>query len=518
MVTEIPPVTSRNGEMDPARLPHALYRAAQVREMDRMVIDEFGVPGAELMERAGAAAFRELRRTWPGARSVAVLAGLGNNGGDGFVIARLAAEAGLEVRVLQVGDADRTGGDAQAHAKRFRETGAAWESFGRIPDRVDVIVDALLGTGLDRSVSGPYADAIRQMNAHRAPVLSADIPSGLDADTGAVMGVAVAADVTVTFIALKQGLFTGEGPEACGRVVFAGLEAPPAIFARQILSARRLDWRKQGSLLERRSRSAHKGHFGHVLVVGGNYGLAGAARLASEAAARAGAGLVSLATRPEHVAAVVAARPEVMVQGLDDPAGLEALLERATVVAVGPGLGRDDWAGGLWQRVLSAGLPLVVDADALALLGEQPQRRDDWVLTPHPGEAARLLGIDPATVQHDRFAAAAELQGRFGGAVVLKGAGTLVHGGGTRPPAVCTQGNPGMATGGMGDVLTGIVAGLLAQGYDPGAAAETGVCLHAAAADRAARGGERGLLAGDLFAEIRPLINGVPVTGREGAQ
>jgi NAD(P)H-hydrate epimerase len=206
-----------------------------------------------------------------------------------------------------------------------------------------------------------------------------------------------------------------------------------------------------------------------------------------------------------------------MVQGLDDPAGLEALLERASVVAVGPGLGRDDWAGDLWQRVLSARRPLVVDADALGLLADQPQRRDDWVLTPHPGEAARLLGIDPATVQQDRFAAAAALQRRFGGAVVLKGAGTLVNAGGTRPPSVCTQGNPGMATGGMGDVLTGIVAGLRAQGYDPAAAAETGVCLHGAAADRAARSGERGLLAGDLFAEIRPLLNEVPAARRKGA-
>jgi NAD(P)H-hydrate epimerase len=205
-----------------------------------------------------------------------------------------------------------------------------------------------------------------------------------------------------------------------------------------------------------------------------------------------------------------------MVHGVSDPAGLETLLERASVVAVGPGLGRDDWARGLWQRVLSAGRPLVVDADALGLLADQPQRRDDWVLTPHPGEAARLLGTATADVQRDRFAAAAGLHGRFGGAVVLKGAGTLVSGGGTRPPSVCTQGNPGMATGGMGDVLTGIVAGLLAQGYDPGAAAETGVCLHGAAADRAARGGERGLLAGDLFPEIRPLLNGLPAVRQGG--
>jgi NAD(P)H-hydrate epimerase len=495
-------------------LPYALYRASQVRELDRIAIEEYGIPGEALMERAGAAVFRELRATWPRARDITVLAGTGNNGGDGFVVARLAQEAGLEVRVLQFGDPDRIRGDARIHAERYGATGAAWEAFDGLPPRTDIIIDALLGTGLDRPVEGRWAEAIRAVNGHPAPVIAVDIPSGLNADTGTAMGEVVAADITPTFIALKQGLFTADGPAACGRVVFDALEVPPRVYARQLLAARRLDWAKVSSLLRPRSRSAHKGRFGHVLVVGGNHGFAGAARLAAEAAARAGAGLVSLATRPGHVAAVVAARPEIMVRGIENAADLDDLLARATVIAVGPGLGRDEWARALWQRVMATPLPLVVDADALNLLAEMPRRRDDWVLTPHPVEAARLLETTVAAVQADRFAAAAALHARFGGVAVLKGPGTLIHGGGTRPPGVCTQGNPGMASGGMGDVLTGLVAGLLAQGIDSETASELGVCLHGAAADRAARSGERGLLAGDLLAEVRPLVN--PDSSRGG--
>ncbi len=491
------------------KLPYALYRAEQVREIDRLVIEQYGVPGTELMERAGQAVFENLQRLWPSARRLTVLCGLGNNGGDGYVIARLAAEAGMDVSVLQLGYADRLAGDAGVHAEKLRSTTVSWRPFDQIPDDTDVIVDAMLGTGLDRDVAGRWLAAIRASNAHRAPVLAVDVPSGLNADTGAVMGEVIKADVTVTFIALKQGLFTGEGPQACGDVHLAGLQIPPSVFERQMPSARRHDWAKQRTLLAARSRTAHKGDFGHVLVVGGNRGFGGAVRLASEAAARGGAGLTSLATRPEHVAPIVAARPEVMALGIGDPEEIRPLLRCASVVAVGPGLGRDKWAQGLWLRVLELEVPMVVDADALNLLAEKPRRRENWVLTPHPGEAGRLLGVDAREIQADRFVAAAEIQKRYGGVVVLKGPGTLIRDVGPRPPAVCTQGNPGMAGGGMGDVLTGFIASLLAQGLDAGAAAEMGVSMHAAAADRAALGGERGLLASDLFAEFRPLLNGL---------
>jgi len=490
------------------RLPQALYRAKQVRELDRLAIERYGIPGEVLMERAGQAAFEVLERRWPEAGRIVVLAGTGNNGGDGFVLARLALQAGKRVRVLQLGDPARISGDARTHADRFAALSGEWQPFdGRVPGNADLLVDAIFGTGLERPVEGAWAEAIEAMNRSRVPVLALDLPSGLHADTGAVLGTAVRAQATVTFIGLKQGMFTGEGPDCCGEVEFDALEVPARLYGHLVVSARRIDWAQQRELLQPRRATAHKGDFGHVLVVGGDHGMGGAARLAAEAALRTGAGLVSLATRPEHLAPVLATRPEIMVHGVEAPEQLDSLLRRATQVVVGPGLGRDAWGRALFEMVLAAGRPLVVDADGLNLLAEAPVQRDDWVLTPHPGEAARLLGTDAAGIQADRFAAAERLRSKLGGVVVLKGAGTLVASGGDRRPAVCSDGNPGMASGGMGDVLAGVVAGLLAQGMAPCVASEMGVCLHAAAADKAARAGRRGLLAMDLMSHVRRLAN-----------
>jgi NAD(P)H-hydrate epimerase len=491
------------------QLPHALYRAEQVRALDRAAIEEFGIPGAELMARAGGAAFALLRARWPQAHDVTVLAGTGNNGGDGFVLAEQARQAGLKVRVLQLGDPAGIRGDARQHARRYGEAGGEWRAFAGLPPATELIVDAMLGTGLERPLEGQWAAAVEAVNRASAPVLALDIPTGLHADTGTVLGSAVQADATISFIALKLGLFTGEGPACCGELFFDALEVPAPVYGRQIHAARRLDWAKQQALLSPRRRTAHKGDFGHVLVLGGDLGLGGAARMAAEAAARSGAGLVSVATRPEHVTACITARPEIMALGIADGSDLDGPLRRATVVAVGPGLGQREWGRALWARALDSGRPLVVDADALNLLAADPLQRDDWILTPHPGEAARLLGCAPREVQADRPAAAAALVQRYGGVVVLKGAGSVIAAPGNRPPAVCSEGNPGMASGGMGDLLTGLVAGLLAQGVAPADAAELGVCLHGAAGDRAARQGERGLLAGDLLAELRPLLNGL---------
>jgi NAD(P)H-hydrate epimerase len=489
-------------------LPRALYTAAQVRGFDRLAIERFGVPGLTLMERAGQAVFDLIRRRWPDARRLAVVTGTGNNGGDGFVVARLAREAGLGVLVLQLGDRARLQGDAAANALRWQELGGDWRRFEGIPAETDLIVDAILGTGLERDVTGGWAEAIVAVNAHPAPCLSIDIPSGLHSDSGAIMGTAVRASATVSFIGLKLGLFTADGPACSGEIVFDGLGMPAAVYASSVLTARRIDWSKQASLLAPRSRSAHKGHFGHVLVIGGNHGFGGAARLAAEAALRVGSGLVSLATRPRHAAAVLAARPEIMVHAVDGPQALLPLLRQATVIAIGPGLGQDDWARSLWAAAFDGRRPLVVDADALRLLATEPARRDDWVLTPHPGEAATLLALCNAEVNAQRLDAVQELQGRYGGSVVLKGAGSLVASEGSAPPAVCSGGNPGMASGGMGDVLTGVIAGLLAQGLELRDAAECGVCLHAAAADAAAaKGGERGLLGSDVIARLRALVN-----------
>jgi ADP-dependent NAD(P)H-hydrate dehydratase / NAD(P)H-hydrate epimerase len=483
-------------------LPEKLYTGAQVRELDRRAIQDHGIPGYTLMERAGQAAFNGLRMRWPHARRIGVLCGPGNNGGDGYVIARLAHTSGIHVWLVEAGNPDSLQGDA-ARAEWAAAGGSAVSAGVSWPE-ADVLVDALLGTGLDRAVGGPMAGLIDAVNATGLPVLAVDIPSGLHADTGAVMGCAVHAALTVTFIGLKTGLFTGAGPDCCGRVVFEALEVPAGVYDGITPAAERLDSAYVGRLMPR-PRGAHKGSFGHVLVVGGDQGMPGAARLAGEAAARTGAGLVSVATHPDHAPLLPLTRPELMVHAATGPADLAPLLARATVAAVGPGLGRGHWGRGLLGRLLECGLPMVLDADALNLLAAEPLRRDDWVLTPHPGEAARLLGCDSAAVQADRPGAAARIVGRFGGVCVLKGAGTLVHDG--ELLSVCTGGNPGMASGGMGDVLTGIIAALMAQGFDPGEAARLGVCAHAEAADRAARAGERGLLASDVIASLREVVN-----------
>lgn len=495
-------------------LPVNLHTAEQVREFDHRAIEEHGIPGYTLMTRAAEAALRVLRERWPGVRRIAIVCGPGNNGGDGYVLARLAREAGIEAKVIEMAESERLEGDAAtARADWLQAGGKTAKAIGPGTDlastfsEAEAIIDALLGTGIDRPVTGVYAEWVAAINAANCPVLAIDIPSGLDADCGAIHGCAVRADLTVTFIALKAGLFTGQGPEYAGEVRLAELGVPKAVLADTEPLARRIDAAALSGLLPARPRTAHKGTNGHVLVVGGDIGMAGAARLAGEAALRGGAGLVTVATRPEHAAPLAAAQPELMCHGITSPRDLVPLLHRADAVAIGPGLGRERWGRALFGFVIEAGLPLVVDADAINFLAVEPAFRHDWVLTPHPGEAARLLGEGVGDIQYNRFTAAAGVMASFGGTCVLKGAGTIVHG----PEAgvfVCTAGNPGMASGGMGDVLTGVITALIAQGHAPETAARAGVALHAAAGDAAAReGGERGLIASDLFPHLRRLAN-----------
>lgn len=488
-----------------------LYSVAQARHIDGVAAQQPACSGNALMERAGAAAFGRLRARWPAARQLAVLCGAGNNGGDGYVLARLARLAGLPVRLAAVAGLPRPGSEADTARQGFIAGGGAEEAFSPAPlTQADVVIDALLGTGLDRPPAGAVADAIAAINACGRPVLALDVPSGLNADTGQAPGAVVRADLTVSFVARKQGLYTGLARDCCGQVLFDDLGVPDAAVEQAgeapavLLDLPRL----RAALLPPRRRGAHKGDFGHVLVVGGDHGYGGAVRLAGEAAARGGAGLTSVATRTAHVPALIAGRPELMARGVDTAAELAPLLARASVLAIGPGLGQGDFGRGLFGAALGSGLPLVVDADALNLLAAAPGRREDWILTPHPGEAARLLGISAAQVEADRYAAVRALQARFGGVVLLKGAGTLVCDG-RAPVGVVPYGNPGMASGGMGDVLTGLIAALWAQGLPAPAAAALGACLHAAAADAvAARRGERGLLAGDLLDALPTLLNG----------
>jgi len=494
-----------NTPMPDRALP--LYTAAQVRELDRLAIDKAGIPGYTLMTRAGEACWQALGCNWPGARRVSVVCGTGNNGGDGYVVARLALAAGLQVQLLQLGDAAHIRGDAERARQDFLAAGGRVTAFGQaVLDTPDVIVDAMLGTGLERQLAGGWLDAALAINGAGCPVLAVDVPTGLLADSGHVPGEAVRANVTVTFIGRKRGLFTGLGPDYAGEVCFDDLGLPADVFARVPAAVLLHAEPPLAALGKPRQRAAHKGNFGHVLVIGGGPGMAGAVRLAGEAALRTGAGLVSLATHPEHATVVAAACPELISHPVADARQLRSLLARAGVVVIGPGLGKSGWAKALLACVLDAPQPLVVDADALNLLAADASRRDNWVLTPHPGEAGRLLQQSTAAVQADRFAAARALQQRYAGCVVLKGAGSIIDSE-AGPVAVCSAGNPGMATAGMGDVLSGVIGGLLAQGMPLAGAALAGVCLHACAGDRAAQRGERGLLARDVIAELRPLLN-----------
>jgi len=495
-------------------LPKQLYRAEQVRALDRVAIDSFNISGIQLMETAGAATFRTMRERWPLAQHIAVFCGAGNNAGDGFVIARLAYESDLSAIVYLLADTSRLKGDAKLAYEKLQQTPVPVQAFdGSINEPCDVIVDALLGTGLSGEVQDQWKTAIDAINYAKSNsscrVVAVDIPSGLHADTGSVLGAAVTADMTVTLIGLKQGLLTGQGPDHCGELIFDDLEVPPDIYEQVDTSAERITEDEVASLLPSRPRGAHKGNNGHVLVIGGNKGMIGAARMAGEAALRSGAGLVSVATRPEHVAAIVSSRPELMCHGIASKQQLKPLLSAATCIAIGPGLGQDAWAQELLSAVLEASSPLVVDADALNLLSREPVTRTNWVLTPHPGEAGRLLEMPTSAIQADRFAAVTALQSRYGGVVVLKACGTLVcHE--DQSIALCDAGNPGMAVGGMGDVLTGVIAACIAQSNQLSASANVAVYIHAKAADMATKHrGERGLLASDLLPHIQKLVNPV---------
>ena len=484
-----------------------LYTVEQLRVLERKAFAALAVSGTDLMRRAASAALNSLRRHWPEARRISIYCGPGNNGGDGFLLGVLAREAGLQVQIIALSDASH-GDAALARAAWEADDGQVhrWSSDDTALPAADVQVDALYGIGLNRALESSIATLIECINAMDTPVLALDVPSGINADSGRQLGAAVRADVTVTFIANKRGLNTGQFADYAGLLEVATLGVPEDVYAAARPDAQLL----AVDSLPPRPRYANKGNNGHVLVIGGDHGMAGAVRMAGESALRTGAGLVSVATRAGHITALNAARPELMAHEVDGPQTLEPLLERASVIALGPGLGKGAWGHALWLTALDANKPLVLDADGLNLLSrEHRQFAVATVLTPHPGEAGRLLGVETKDIERDRFAAARELAHRYKAVVVLKGSGSLIADPSGRLD-VCPWGNPGMASGGMGDLLTGIIAALLAQGCDAWQAACLGVGLHARAGDHAARQGERGLLATDLLPALHALVNGLP--------
>lgn len=489
---------------------HKLYTAQQVRGLDNSVIHEFGIAGYELMQRAGKAVLDEARRLYPAASHWLVLCGSGNNGGDGYVVARLARDAGIKVTLCSLVDSRRLKGDAALASAAWSECGGVVQHWPMATsESCDLVLDALLGTGISRDVDAQYRQAIEFINQMGCAKLAIDIPSGLNADSGCVMGCAVRADCTVSFVGRKRGMYTADGPDYCGKLCFDDLSIPAQATAAITDAGLLLNMDFLARVIKPRQRSSHKGSYGHVLTVGGAAGMSGAARLCAEAALRSGAGRVSVATDPQNASLINLGRPELMSKGIANGAELKTLLDGDYIVAVGPGIGLSSWAQSLFLACMGAGLPLVVDADGLNLLAKCPGHKtvfpDHWILTPHPAEAARLLACQVSQVQGDRVGAAQSIAKKYAAIVVLKGCGTVI----AAPSgeySLCPLGNPGMATAGSGDVLTGVISALLGQGLSCFDAAMAGVVAHAAAGDIAAGlVSEMALRAGDITAAL-PMI------------
>ncbi|CZF85100.1 bifunctional ADP-dependent NAD(P)H-hydrate dehydratase/NAD(P)H-hydrate epimerase [Grimontia marina] len=483
-----------------ASLPHSLYRSDQVRDGEHKIAADLGVEMYSLMERAGLAVFETVKDRWPDTESILVCCGNGNNGGDGYVIARLALEANMSVTLWSVADPSSVSGDALKAQQKFVAAGGLIVQ-GTFPDgKYDLVVDAVFGTGLSRDLSGFYLSAVQAINSLDCPKIAVDLPSGLDADTGNVWGEAVIADCTLSFVGLKQGLFTGKARDYCGDILYDGLGIGEEFAANVPASSTLLMLYEAAKLEPKRKSSTHKGHAGRVMCVGGQKGMGGAIILSGQATLRSGAGLVAVLTDESHVPALLARQPELMARWWHENESNEVLnniFAWANVIAIGPGLGKSMWARKLFEAAVACECPMVVDADALNLLAESPKYRDNWILTPHPGEAANLLRTSTIEIERDRFSAVKELHKRYGGVVVLKGAGTIVYDGSTL--SIIDAGNPGMASGGMGDVLTGVIAGCVAQMSSLSKSANFGAYLHSYAADIAAQDGERGLIASDLL-------------------
>jgi hydroxyethylthiazole kinase-like uncharacterized protein yjeF len=500
-----------------------IVTAQIMRELDQRAIEQEGIPGVVLMENAGRAVFEFLAERYGPLRNrrFHVLCGTGNNGGDGFVVARYLKLAGAQVSLSLFGDPEHISGDARIHYELSTRIGILPQP--NYPGN-SIKVDALLGTGSRGAPRGEMAEAIRWINTDPLPTISVDIPSGVDPDTGATPGEAVRATATVTFAYPKLGLFLPPGDECVGELVVRNIGFPWDVM----VSETPYRWIRPESLsvgLPQRPREAHKGLFGHLLIVGGSRGMIGAPSLAAVAALRAGAGLVTVAA-PQSAQALIAGKLlEAMTLPLPEKDGalceasfpaLEKIVERCDVVCLGPGATQESEAQELMLRALrEIPKPIVLDADGLNALARRPEtlheRVAPTILTPHPGECARLLGRTSDAVQSDRIMSAREAADRFHAVVVLKGSRTLVCDGrytrgedtlgvGELPVGINTTGNPGMATGGSGDVLTGIIGALVGQRLDPFDAACLGVYLHGRAGDlAAAHKGETAMIAGDII-------------------
>ncbi len=489
-------------------LTQKLYRADQVRTHEQTAAKELGLEMYSLMQRAGKAVFEECLNLIPNVDNYLIVVGVGNNAGDGYVAALQAKLAGKNVTLCAI-EPDR---EVQGDVARARHD---WEANGGHVKpftldhlkKTDIVIDALLGTGIKGTIRSEFAIVIDAINAASIPVLSIDVPSGLDADTGESLGRCIEADVTVTFIGVKMGLTTGAGKQSCGKLIYNDLGVGKTFTKHARSDANALDLAHFNGLPPRRINS-HKGSYGRLLCIGGNLGMSGAIRLTAEAALRTGTGLVKVFCHEESKTQVCSGRPELMVIC----EGLEEALEWATCIAIGPGLGRNEWSNAVFDKVMEYcqkhPKSVVIDADALNLKAVNTSfvALPNCVLTPHTGEASRLLNVSIDEVEANRFNYARQCAERYDAVCVLKGAGTIVDN--QKTSWVCRHGNPGMATAGMGDVLTGVISSLMSQGIDKDIACQFGVSIHAKAGDMVAeKYGQRGMLASDLFENLRILVN-----------
>ena len=499
-----------------------LYTASETRKIDNLAIKEKGVSGYSLMQMAAEFTLDVILREFSPVEELIIFCSKGKNSGDGFLLGSFAKEFGLEVTIVMSNTSNVIKGVSRKAFEEMKDAKVKIISTKSVEklkvSNKAVIVDALIGTGLKGNLRKNIKESILALNklGVKLPVLSLDIPSGVHPDTGDTDDIAVYADITATFVAQKRGCFTSVGKKFSGEIIYSDLEIPKNLFSKITSTSYVVDYEDSISKVVYREQDAHKGHFGNVVIVGGDRGLGGAGLLSSRAAVYSGAGLTSLVTRPEHVSASLVSCPEVMVKGVDSGQDLEEHLVKPDVIAIGPGLGQSAWSEQMIQRVFweaeKRDVSVIMDADALNLLtklklsSNLPKR---LILTPHPGEAARLLNTSVAVIESNRFSAAAKIQKKFNATVVLKGSGTVIchKSGGTQKWGICDSGNPGMATGGMGDVLTGIIAGLLAQGLTLKEAAEAGVDLHAKAADQASlEFGEAGLTPSDVINELKYIL------------
>ncbi len=480
-----------------------IYAVPAIRVLEDTVMAQHRIDGFELMSWAAEMVFEKLQTLWPQAKKIIVLCGGGNNAGDGYLVATKAQTAGIAVEVVYLKSPEDLPPDAKRAAMMAKERGvkcSVWQSQNL--RNAEVLIDALLGIGYQGALTQEYQQIIAQANQSKLPILAVDVPSGLNAQTGGVTEIAIHATATVTFFALKPGVVTGDAFDCVGELFIA--KWPHVISELPKKMASLIEWPECQLMLPHRRNNSHKFNYGHLLIIGGAPSFGGAVRMAAESALRAGAGVVSIATHPSHANFLTIMRPEIMYHGIEHPKELEKLLETVDFVVIGPGIGQSNWAKELWHVTLASHQPMLVDADALRLLAQQKSCRANWILTPHPGEAAELLNVTPTIIQQHRYTAIHKLIDAYGGQVVLKGAGTLV--GNSHELAVNAIANPSMASPGMGDALAGIIGALVAQGMSLFDAAKVGVAMHTAAAARVCQEeGNRGLLVGDLWRVLRLL-------------